>query len=39
MARAAGDGNERGHHADQRALACAVGAEQAEDLALRNARS
>ena len=31
---AAGEGNQRGHHADQRALARAVGAEQAEDLAL-----
>ena len=33
MALAAGDGNERGHHADERALAGAVGAEQAEDFA------
>ena len=34
---ARGDGNERGHHADERALAGAVGAEQTEDLALADA--
>ena len=34
MALPAGDRNERGHHADERALARAVGAEQAEDLAV-----
>ncbi len=34
---AGGDRNERGHHADERALACSVGPEQAEDLALGDA--
>ncbi len=33
---AGGDRNERGHHADERAFACAVGAEQTEDLAVGN---
>ena len=36
---ARGDGDQRGHHADERALAGAVGAEQAEDLALGHAES
>jgi hypothetical protein len=36
---AAGEGNQRGHHADQRAFACAVGPEQAEDFALGNRES
>ncbi len=31
---AAGDGDERGHHANERALAGAVGSEQAEDFAV-----
>ena len=31
---AAGDRNQRGHHADQRALACAVRPQQAEDFAV-----
>ena len=30
------DRDQRGHHADQRALACAVGAEQTEDLPFRD---
>ncbi len=31
---AAGDGHQRGHHADEGAFACAVGAEETEDLAV-----
>ena len=34
MRRARGDGQQRGHHADQRGLACAVGTQQTEDFAL-----
>ena len=34
--RAGGNGDEGGHHADQGAFACAVGAEQAEDFAVGN---
>ena len=36
---ARGDRDERGHHADERALPCAVGTEQAEDLAFGDLKS
>ena len=39
MALPASNGNERGHHADERAFAGAVGAKQAEDLALSHAEA